>query len=103
MATMKENIQYIARHYGYDAQARQLTEEMAELIVALNKEWRARIGDPTIDKGEVRKRIIEELADVEIMIEQIKYLYDCDYEVFTEKIRKTDRQVERMKASGDTV
>lgn len=102
MATMKENLRTIAEHYGYDAQARQLIEEMAELTVALNKEWRARVGYISHDE-EMRKRIIEEIADVEVMLEQIKYFHDCDYEVFCEKLRKTDRQIERMKNSGQSV
>ena len=71
MATMKENLRTIAEHYGYDAQARQLIEEMAELTVVLNKEWRARVGYISHDE-EMRKRIIEEIADVEVMLEQIK-------------------------------
>ena len=102
MATMKENLRTIAEHYGYDAQARQLIEEMAELTVVLNKEWRARVGYISHDE-EMRKRIIEEIADVEVMLEQIKYFHDCDCEVFCEKLRKTDRQIERMKNSGQSV
>ena len=35
--TTEQKIQYIADHYGYEPQSRQLIEEMAELTVALNK------------------------------------------------------------------
>ena len=38
--TAEQKIQYIADHYGYEPQSRQLIEEMAELTVALNKAWR---------------------------------------------------------------
>lgn len=38
--TTKQKIQYIANHYGYEPQSRQLIEEMAELTVAINKGWR---------------------------------------------------------------
>ena len=99
----RNNIVAIAEHYGYDSQSRQLIEEMAELTVAINKLWRAeRFCDRKniIDvKGfsypEV-KEIIEEIADVEIMLSQIKYLLDCNEEVEQEKERKILRQLERM-------
>ena len=38
--TTEQKIQYIAKHYGYEPQSRQLIEEMAELTVAINKAWR---------------------------------------------------------------
>lgn len=38
--TTEQKVQYIADHYGYDTQSRQLIEEMAELTVAINKGWR---------------------------------------------------------------
>lgn len=38
--TTEQKIQYIADHYGYEPQSRQLIEEMAELTVAINKLWR---------------------------------------------------------------
>ena len=37
---MIEEIHKIADYYGYEAQSRQLIEEMAELTQALNKLWR---------------------------------------------------------------
>ena len=96
MATMKEKIIEIAEHYGYDSQSRQLVEEMAELMVALNKAWRGREHFSASEKRKVRKQIVEEIADVEIMLEQIKHIIDCDGEVFLTKMRKVDRQIERM-------
>lgn len=62
-----------AEHYGYEAQSLQLVEECAELIQAVSKYRRVAA------KGEDEKLIalgnlIEEIADVEIMLEQIKYL-----------------------------
>lgn len=101
MSTMKDKMKVIADTYGYDAQARQLIEEMAELTVALNKEWRVR--QRYAVTNDYRKSIVEEIADVEIMLEQIKYILDCDGEVFIEKIKKVDRQIERLKADGKSV
>ena len=37
---LEEKIEFIANHYGYDAQSRQCIEEMAELTQAINKFWR---------------------------------------------------------------
>lgn len=94
----------IAEHYGYDSQSRQLIEEMAELTVAINKLWRV---EKFCDRKNIMdvkgfsypevKEIIEEIADVEIMLSQIKYLLDCNEEVEQEKERKILRQLERMK------
>ena len=39
--TTEQKIQYIADHYGYEPQSRQLIEEMAELIQAVCKHNRA--------------------------------------------------------------
>ena len=98
-----EAIKKIADTYGYDAQSRQLIEEMAELTQAINKYWRKQllcgqneiyavaIGNPE------EKAIIEEIADVEICISQLKYLLcikDTDIEQIIE--HKLNRQLERI-------
>lgn len=80
----------IAEHYGYEAQSRQLIEEMAELTQAINHLWRIQNGfhagpgtpnidyDETVTLNDLEKyavdRIAEEIADVEIMLKQVKYL-----------------------------
>lgn len=70
----KLNIQ-IAKHYGYDSQSNQLIEECAELIQAINKHKRIMSGEISKEKySDAIENIIEEIADVEIMIDQIKYL-----------------------------
>ena len=99
----QNNIIAIAEHYGYESQSRQLIEEMAELTVAINKLWRVEkfcdrkniIDVKGFSYPEV-KEIIREIADVEIMLAQIKYLLDCNEEVEQEKERKILRQLERM-------
>lgn len=100
----QNNIIAIANHYDYDSQSRQLIEEMAELTVAINKLWRV---ERFCDRKNIMdikgfsypeiKKIIEEIADVEIMLSQIKYLLGCNDEVEQEKERKILRQLERMK------
>ena len=80
----------VADYYGLDAQINQSMEEMAELIQALNKYRRA-------NRSLIELRnVIEEIADVEIMLEQLKYLLDIEPEridmVKAFKIRRaTDR------------
>ena len=100
----QNNIIAIANHYDYESQSRQLIEEMAELTVAINKLWRV---EKFCDRKNIMdvkgfsypevKEIIEEIADTEIMLSQIKYLLDCQDEVEHEKERKILRQLERIK------
>lgn len=96
--TTEQKIQYIADHYGYEPQSRQLIEEMAELTVAINKLWRVKKG--YCDKPEIvaRLNIIEEMADVMIMLWQMEYLLGMDeneLERFMDE--KLDREIERIK------
>ena len=83
------DVEVIARHYGTDEQSRQTIEEMGELIVALNKVHRHY-------SNENIQNVIEELADVPLMVEQMIYLYDCEQEVKSIKRQKVKRQLERM-------
>ncbi len=92
----KESIQKIADHYGYESQSRQLIEEMAELTQAINKAWRCRYDYE--DRIEKKRDIAEEIADVTIMIEQMKYLLqisDADIDKIVEQ--KIYRQLQRIK------
>lgn len=97
--TTEHKIQYIADHYGYEPQSRQLIEEMAELTVALNKAWRKTFD--TVDKipnMDDEERIVEEIADVEIMITQIEYLLGISAMELNNMIeQKLNRQLERIK------
>lgn len=99
------NIASIANHYGYEYQVRQLTEEMAELTVAFNKQWRA-LKDKTLINGRTNSngKIYEELADVSIMLKQIIYLGNCEKEVDDIIEEKVKRQLERIRGeSNDSV
>lgn len=101
---MDKRIKEIAEHYKYDPQSRQCIEEMAELTKALNKFWRKNLlcGQvkltPDILK-DLRKtpeyhNVLEEIADVEIMLKQIVYLLDMDTSEMVEL--KLQRQMERI-------
>lgn len=91
---LKEKLKIIANHYGYDNQREQAFEEMAELMVAMNKFRR-------YGKNQRKTRvkaIMTELADVIIMANQIAYLLKCDEEVEKEieyKINRTIRNIEK--------
>lgn len=97
--TTEQKIQYIADHYGYEPQSRQIIEEMAELTVALNKAWRKTFD--TVDKipnMDDEERIVEEIADVEIMLSQIKYLLGVEERELSRIVEsKLYRQIERIK------
>lgn len=66
----------VADHFGYEIQSDQLVEECAELIQAVKKYRRARgCGQPTsLSEEAAFGNLVEEIADVESMLEQIKYL-----------------------------
>lgn len=102
-----EAIKKIADTYGFSEQSRQLSEECAELIVAVNK-YHREIKKPSytpsdcIDKQYLSLQIMEEIADVTIMIEQIKYLLqisDTDIDQIIEQ--KLNRQLERINNGTD--
>lgn len=90
---MEERLKKIAQHYGTKSQLRQLTEECCELAVECNHSIRRGL---TIG-------LIEEIADVEIMLEQIKYLCDIHPKDITElKAYKIDRQIKRIEDETKT-
>lgn len=93
-----EKIKKIAEHYGYDAQSRQCIEEMAELTQAINKWWRVCGNGQNTKKSiaECRYNLVEEIADVWIMLCQLDYLLDSEIEVSEMITKKLDRQLERI-------
>lgn len=93
-----EKIQKIARFYGYDAQSRQCIEECSELIQAINKYWRKRDGQAfkdVIERTKSKDNMLEEIADVQIMLWQMVYLLNADVTPIIEQ--KLNRQLERIK------
>lgn len=104
---LHENIKNIAIIYGYDKQSRQLIEEMAELTQAINKFWRKQLlcGEKTIENTPINNQeklnIIEEIGDVEICLEQVKYLLKVSKSGLTEsKKLKVERELKRIEESG---
>ena len=96
---IKEQVfkQYI-EIYGKDATSRQVMEECAELIQAVNKmlRYEDRPAEP-----EYYANLVEEIADVEIMLYQLKVMFNVsDDEVFKVKIQKAKREKERLENHG---
>lgn len=94
---VSKDIIAIADHYGYASQINILTEECAEVIQAISKQ--ARCVDGTCEEMEkASDDLIEEMADVEIMLEQIKHLLGVNPRYFDLiKAKKVERQMLRIK------
>jgi len=99
----KQKIQKIAQTYGYDAQSRQCIEEMAELTQAINKFWRKALdcgkgkqpdGEKYITMSPTYDNLVEEMADVQIMLWQMEYLLNADTSIIIQQ--KLDRQIGRI-------
>ena len=74
--------------YGAEAQTLMVMEEMAELQKELCKHARGR---------ENRAQIAEEIADLQIMLEQMAMLHDCAELVEGYKAQKLDRLEKRLR------
>nr|WP_297968848.1 hypothetical protein [uncultured Mogibacterium sp.] len=79
---INEDLKHIADHYGLEHQLGKCKEELSELIKAID----------SLDE----RAIVEEVADVEIMISQIKYLMRTEPSVEIYKDYKITRQLRRI-------
>lgn len=79
---ISEDLKYIADHYGLKHQLVKCKEELGELIEAIDS-----------TNGEA---IIQEIADVEIMTEQLKHLMCVEKVVELYKDYKIARQLRRI-------
>ena len=83
--------------YGTEAQMMQCIEEMAELIQAINKYFRANT-DEEMAKAYVS--VIEEISDVQIMLEQMRLLFG-DKAVDEQITAKLGRLEKRLKGGAE--
>lgn len=84
---INEDLKYIADHYGLEHQLGKCKEELNELIEALG--------------SSSDTHLAEEIADVEIMISQIKYLRNIPDECIDGiKRYKIQRQLQRIENEG---
>lgn len=78
--------------FGIEKQTLMLAEEQGELIKAINKKLRG--------KGD-RLSIVEEMADVLIMLQQIAQFFDIDKEEVNLIINKKLKRTEERLAEGE--
>lgn len=81
---------FIINTYGVKPQEDIAIEELSELQKAILKH--RRYGDK-----ETEQAIIDEIADVQIMLEQLKIIYSCHKDVEERVEYKIDRQIKRIK------
>lgn len=84
----------IVQYHGAEAQKSKAVEELLELSEVLIKD---------INKHELNKdALYEELADVEVMLEQLILIYDIDLEGLQQEVnRKISRTFDRMTLEPD--
>lgn len=83
-------LQKIIDHYGEEHQIRKLMEECGELIQAVNKWYDERTED-------ARRNLIEEMADVELTVLQVRKMANITMEEVDEVYKaKYYRTFERM-------
>ena len=91
----RETLRECLDRYGLQEQSGQCTEELAELIIALRKYWRDHPMDTaTLDK--LRADIVDEIADCQIMIDQMIIGFNVSVDVEKRIRYKIERQKERM-------
>ena len=82
----------IVETYGNDAQEDMAIEECSELVKAILKFRRSNAKD-----SDLRDAVIDEIADVQIMLTQLGIIFNCVEEVNERIDFKIDRQMGRIK------
>lgn len=77
----------IADHYGYESQKGKTVEELIELADTLIH----------YDGRRSKNEVIDEMADVQIMLWQMEHLMDCEEEVKDMILQKLFRQLQRIR------
>ncbi len=100
--TTKHKVEFIARHHGFESQSRQCMEECGELSQAVNKVWRSVKGfvkgsGKSIEVVEAEANLIEEMADVSVMIMQLQELLGISNSRLKDAIEfKLDREIQKI-------
>ena len=93
----KAKCKVILTHYGIAQQRRQLIEECAELIERLCKI--ERFGE----NSEQKRELFYEIADVEVMIEQIKEHYEyCTNKIIEYKLARQLDRISKEEAANES-
>lgn len=98
---MKKDVEKIAKRFGLRNQQSKTIEECSELIQAISK---IQIEGFSVDNY---YNLVEEIADVEIMIEQLKFLHEINEQRIIdfkkEKIERTIRRYEITESTSDKI
>ncbi len=90
--TELDRLQKILKHYGINNQIGKLVEELEELLIELKKS--------PVNKNWLR-RVCDEVADVEILVEQVKLHYGSHNVVDRIKDHKIARTLYEMELGLD--
>jgi len=91
---MDSELKLIINHYGLSKQLKKLSEEIYELQEAILLD---------VNDEESFKKILEERADVEVLLRQLDLYFDIKYNDFTgEMVKKVNRQIERIENENRT-
>jgi NTP pyrophosphatase (non-canonical NTP hydrolase) len=93
MINNKEILLKAINKFGVNKQIGVAIEEMAELIKVLSK-YSNRLEE--YDNEKIRNDIAEEMADVEIMFDQLRLIFNMDYRIDQNKKFKIERLKERV-------
>ena len=97
----KDN-QFVAGFYGIENQLIQTAEEAAELSQAAIKRYRSLKSGNAGESKKARQHLLEELADVLNMIQQISYIEGFeDSAIGAIMEEKTLRQIRRIRGEAD--
>lgn len=98
MCKYKKAIKEQAEYFGLDNRMLQCTEELGELIQALSKYRRTIDCDETctVSRIEAELMVAEEMADVEICLEQLKHLLRNKEQIKQTKEQKVIRTKQRL-------
>ena len=94
---MNNKIELLAKTNGRGTVFRKVKEECAELVVALSHYEEFGASDRVVQSSDVLK----EVADVEVMLAQLKYLMHGEADVETYKAQKIGRQLKRFGLKGE--
>lgn len=89
MADRERKLLFLIDHYGTLNQKLIAIEEMAELQKAIVKHIRQ-------ESEENINSVIEEIADVQVMLEQLKMIFSCKSKTDEIMDAKIDRQIKRV-------
>lgn len=94
---MKENLLKIINHYGIKSQQKKLAEEVYEFQEAVADCESAYWYSPIQLNKSYEEHVVEELADVMVMLKQFQYYYDItDEQVENIMKQKIERQLKRI-------